>query len=287
VVSTPELVTELFPEFHVSDEFEKKEYICCDTTDCGWRGLGTELKLFFRRNTAWPMCPNCSSPMAYVSGIDAKGYSDSYVAKEHRKYIAELKHTQIKNGDSLPDLEGNHLEFSWEIEPSSDEELSPEFVVVDCGDIEVFREEAYWGNSDRAKQVKKILKKRYGKKFSDLHCYDHFGYLNAGASPAFEQFFKKIDAGNPRSEETIRRRRLRRWSQGAVASGIVLLAVMLWQPGILWSAITIYAVIGLWPWYLFGKNLGTALWEIVLALPIYMLFGAPILIAQSLRSKKV
>jgi len=67
----------------------------------------------------------------------------------------------------------------------------------------------------------------------------------------------------------------------------VLLAVMLWQPGILWSAITIYAVIGLWPWYLFGKNLGTALWEIVLALPIYMLFGAPILIAQSLRSKKV
>ena len=284
---TPELVTALFAEFHVGDEFEKKEYICSDVGDCGWRGLGTELKLFFRRNAAWPMCPNCSSPLAYVSEIDAKDHSDSYVAREHRKFIAELKKAQIKNGDSLPDLEGDELEFSWEIEPSSDEELSPDFVVVDCGDVEVLREVAYWGNSDRAKEVKKILKKRYGKKFSDLHCYDPFGYLNAGASPELEQFFKKIDERNPLSEVTIRRRRLRRWAQGVVAFGIVLIAALLWRPEILWSAVTIYVVIGLWQWYLFGKNVGTAIWEIALALPIFIFFGIPIWIAKSLRSKRV
>jgi hypothetical protein len=280
----PEFVTALFPEFHVSDEFEKKEYICCDTGECGWRGLGTELKLFFRRNTAWPMCPNCSSPMAYVSDIDASDYSDSYIAKGHRKFIANLKGRLTQDGKSLPDLEGDRLECSWEIEwTSDDDELVPEFVVVECGEIEVLREEAYWGNEDRVKQVKKILKRRYGRRFSDPRCYDGLGYLHAGRSPAKDKFFRKLEAQNPFSEQTIRRRSLRRRSQGVVSFGIILLAVVFWQPGWIQSLLMIYAVCGLWPWYSFGQNLQTSLWEIALALPVFMVVSVPMFLIRWVR----
>jgi len=176
---TPELVTALLAEFDVGDEFEKKEYICSDVGDCGWRGLGTETNLVFIRNTAWSQCPKCSSNVAYIVDIDAENHRASYVSRKHRDYIEKLKETLTQDEASFPELEGDSLEFSWTIEPSdSADGVAPDYVVIDCDDVVIHREEAYWGNKDRFEQVEEMLRRRYGSRFSDLEHFDAFGYLN-------------------------------------------------------------------------------------------------------------
>jgi len=71
--------------------------------------------------------------------------------------------------DQLPELEGESLEFTWDIAVHVDDENENEdYQIIKIGQREVWRELAFWDNILRFNEIKDLLKRKYGTRFKSL-----------------------------------------------------------------------------------------------------------------------
>jgi hypothetical protein len=69
--------------------------------------------------------------------------------------------------DQLPELEGESLEFTWDIAVHVGEE-NEDYQIIRVGEREVWRELAFWDNMVRFNEIKGLLKQKYGTRFKSL-----------------------------------------------------------------------------------------------------------------------
>src|ERR1019366_7681616 len=67
-----------------------------------------------------------------------------------------------------PELEGDEsLEFTWDFKQHVGDE-DEKYQIILVGEIEVWRELAFWDNMVRFNEIKALLKQRYGTRFKSL-----------------------------------------------------------------------------------------------------------------------
>jgi hypothetical protein len=69
--------------------------------------------------------------------------------------------------DQLPELDGESLEFTWDFKQHVGDE-DEKYQIIRFGEIEVWRELAFWDNMLRFNEIKDLLKRKYGTRFKSL-----------------------------------------------------------------------------------------------------------------------
>jgi hypothetical protein len=77
---------------------------------------------------------------------------------------ARFEREKLKRTDQLPDLDGEALEFTLDVASREGED----YQVIRLGDIEVWREFAFWDHLQRFDEIKNILREKYGTQFKSL-----------------------------------------------------------------------------------------------------------------------
>jgi len=71
---------------------------------------------------------------------------------------------KIVSVDQLPELDGESLEFTWDlVEVDGDT-----YQIIRLGDVELWRELAFFDNIPRFNEVKELLRQKYGTRFKVL-----------------------------------------------------------------------------------------------------------------------
>jgi len=151
---------------------------------CGWTGTGSGLDWDDPcGGAATVQCPKCyraigvlvfpnlsDTEEAATQGNEEairvlSGRRDRIKRFEARNEKFETE--RLKSADQLPDLEGDSLEFLWDIVDAGDT-----YQIIKRGDIEVWRELAFFDNIPRFHEVKEFLRDRYGTRFRSLRPTD-------------------------------------------------------------------------------------------------------------------
>jgi hypothetical protein len=74
---------------------------------------------------------------------------------------------KLRSADQLPDLDGESLEFEWDFQKGDDGD-GDFYQVIRAGDVEVWRELAFFNNIRRFEEIKGLLRTRYGTRFKSL-----------------------------------------------------------------------------------------------------------------------
>jgi hypothetical protein len=86
-------------------------------------------------------------------------------ALEQEAFWKRLERLCLKSPEQLPDLDGDRLEFDWDMEEDEDDER---WTVIRSGGAEVWREPAVWEGMSRFFEVEALLAERYGSRFDSL-----------------------------------------------------------------------------------------------------------------------
>ena len=162
------------------------------------------------------MCPKCCGRLFTVLGANFKDTEEAAAEgnEEAIRQLAWMKEKQkwqkarielfarehLGSIDQLPDLPGESLEFTWDIGDADGDT----YQIIRAGSegTEIWREIAFWDNTDRFKEVRNLLKEKYGKRFKCLNftdgslewlCGDNIRHLDQ-----LREDIKKEDANQPR-----------------------------------------------------------------------------------------
>jgi hypothetical protein len=72
---------------------------------------------------------------------------------------------KLRSADQLPNLEGDSLELEWDFQTGDDGDW---YQVIRAGDVELWRELAFFNNLRRFEEMKGLLKAKYGTRFKSL-----------------------------------------------------------------------------------------------------------------------
>ena len=150
----------------------------CD--HCGWKGKGEDA---FPNEGGVMECPRCDRGVGYVEFPNLRdmeraaaegnpeAIQDLPEKRERiRRMEARMNRFQSKHlhsMDQLPELEGESLEFTWDLEVHVGEE-DEDYQIIRVGEIEVWRELAFFDNILRFNEIKGLLKRKYGTRFKSL-----------------------------------------------------------------------------------------------------------------------
>jgi hypothetical protein len=128
-------------------------------------------------------CPRCDHGVAYVRFASlndteraaAEGNPEALRdLPEKREQIRRLEErmnrfwsNHLHSLDQLPELEGQSLEFTWDLETRVGEEKE-DFQIIRIADREIWRELGFWENILRFNEIKGLLKQKYGTQFKSL-----------------------------------------------------------------------------------------------------------------------
>jgi len=152
---------------------------------CGWAGTGSGLDWDDPcGGAATVQCPKCYRGIGVVvfpnfsdteeaaaqgneEAIRAlPGMQDRIKRFEARNEKFETK--KLKCADQLPDLEGDSLEFLWDIADAGGDT----YQIIKRGDTEVWRELAFFDNIPRFNEVRELVRNKYGTRFKSLQPTD-------------------------------------------------------------------------------------------------------------------
>ena len=85
--------------------------------------------------------------------------------KDNWELLDRFEREKIQSADQLPNLEGESLAFEWDFVKGNDGEF---YQVIKTGDVELWRELAFFNNLRRFDEVKELLRQKYGKRFVSL-----------------------------------------------------------------------------------------------------------------------
>ena len=77
---------------------------------------------------------------------------------------AEFLARSLKSPDQLPDIEADSFTLAWDVEGAGFKRET----VISLGDLCIWREPSGYENFDRFIEVSAILKKKYGRRLTDL-----------------------------------------------------------------------------------------------------------------------
>jgi hypothetical protein len=147
---------------------------------CGWTGKG---ELAFPNEGGVLECPRCDRGVAYVQFPNLRDMEQAAAEgnpeaiqdlPKKREWIKRMEDRMEKfwsnhlhSLEQLPQLEGESLEFAWDIAVHVGDE-NEDYQIIRVGEREVWRELAFWGNMVRFNEIKDLLKQRYGTRFKSL-----------------------------------------------------------------------------------------------------------------------
>jgi hypothetical protein len=125
-------------------------------------------------------CPKCQRRMGEVlfpnlkDTEEAAAQGNTEAQLRLPESLRELRHEEtrilrfeqqkISSVDQIPELAGDNLDFIWEFA-----EIDGEFYqIILMGNVEIWRELAFFENIDRFNEVKKLLRRKYGPRFKAL-----------------------------------------------------------------------------------------------------------------------
>ena len=82
--------------------------------------------------------------------------------REAQRAQQEFERVKLRSGDQLPDLDGDALEFVYDLVA---EDHGRSAYVISCGVREIWREPAAWEDWERHLEVKDVLRARYRGRF--------------------------------------------------------------------------------------------------------------------------
>jgi hypothetical protein len=153
----------------------KNELFVC--SHCGWQGSGSKA---FPDEMGMMECPRCDHGVGYVQfpslrdteKAAAAGNEDAiHDLPEKRVQIDQMEdrvrrfeREKLKDTGQLPDLDGESLEFAMDVISVDGED----YQVIRLGNVEVWRELAFWDNLPRFNELKNLLQEKYGAQFKSL-----------------------------------------------------------------------------------------------------------------------
>lgn len=163
------------PMFNWYSNWKNEQFSC---GQCGWRGKGEEA---FPDEVGMMECPDCDHGVGYAQFASlrdteraaALGTEDAIRdLPEKRAWVEQIEkrmnrfeREKLRNPDHLPELEGQWLEFIWDFAEDVDDE---NYQIIRVGDVEVWRELAFFDNISRFNEIKALLKQKYGTRFRSL-----------------------------------------------------------------------------------------------------------------------
>lgn len=128
-------------------------------------------------------CPRCDRGVGYVEFPNlrdmeraaAEGNPEAIQdLPEKRERIRRMEarmnrfwSNHLHSLDQLPELEDESLDFTWDLEVHVGKE-DEDYQIIRVGEIEVWRELAFWDNILRFNEIKDLLKRKYGTRFKSL-----------------------------------------------------------------------------------------------------------------------
>jgi hypothetical protein len=155
-------------------EYHGDEQLACPR--CGWSGLARDGSQELHRELFDVSCPSCDKMLLVVSFPTSEETRQAAAAgnpeaigelprlDEREARQARAKSLALKPDSELPQLEGDSLHFTWDLEEAGEEH----WTVIRYEERVIWRELAYWEGWERFTTVKDILKSRYGDRFASL-----------------------------------------------------------------------------------------------------------------------
>ena len=150
-------------------------------SQCGWRGTVGCQDLEIGGGAAIIECPKCCRSLGVVQfptlrdteEAAAKGNAEAIAAlpgfqqriKSNWELLERFAQEKLLSTDQLPELEGDALALIWDFDKGADGEY---YQIIRLGDIELWRELAFFNNVRRYNEVKELLKQKYGARFQSL-----------------------------------------------------------------------------------------------------------------------
>jgi len=157
----------------------QQELFCC--SHCGW--VGTVSLDDLEDPTACGAsieCPQCHKRIGEVlfpnlhDTEEAAAQGNEEAIRELPKFREQVAHAQaridrfkrekLKSIHHLPELDGETLEFTWDIADADGDK----YQVISVGGAEIWCELAFYDNIRRFQEVKELLRKKYGSRFKML-----------------------------------------------------------------------------------------------------------------------
>lgn len=141
---------------------------------CSWKGTGeqcTQGELFSELFEI--CCPSCGENVGLVMfpTIEESRENWDKVSEEDKRAVETIERLQkdfaarsLKSPDQLPDIEGNDLILTWDLE---DYQRGGDTVIKYGGEI-IWREPARYECYKRFAEVANILRRKYGDRLHDL-----------------------------------------------------------------------------------------------------------------------
>ena len=161
------------------DDWRERWWQC---GDCGWQGLGSELKTgeMFRELMEME-CPGCDERLLIVSypTLAESRANWSRLSEGERAEVEAIElfnrrfeSSSLRAASQLPELAGDELVLDWDFAGTDPQtagggQASPE-TVIRHGHLEVWREPALWEGYERFVEVLGMLRERYGARLKDL-----------------------------------------------------------------------------------------------------------------------
>jgi hypothetical protein len=157
----------------------QQELLCCSR--CGWVGNATIHHLEDAGACgAIIQCPSCRRRMGEVlfphlkdtEEAAAKGNPEARLRfpellrelGQAQTRIVRFEQEKIMSIDQIPVLAGDTLEFVWDFAKIDGQD----YQIIQMGNVEIWRELAFFENIDRFNEVKELLRRKYGPRFKAL-----------------------------------------------------------------------------------------------------------------------
>ena len=159
-------------------DWQHEAFAC---SQCGWTGTVGHRDLEVGDVAAIIECPKCYRSLGVVlypniqetKEAAAQGNEEAIKAlpafetriKDNWKLLDRFEQEKLHSADQLPNLVGESLEFEWDFVKGDDGEF---YQVIRAGDVEAWRELAFFNNVPRFEEIKGILRAKYGTRFKSL-----------------------------------------------------------------------------------------------------------------------
>ena len=159
-------------------DWQHEAFACAE---CGWTGTVSHGDLEVGDVAAIIECPQCYRSLGVVlypnlqetKEAAAQGNEEAIKArpafetriKQNWELLDRFEQEKLRSADQLPDLDGESLEFDWDFVKGDDGEF---YQVIRAGDVEAWRELAFFNNVPRFEEIKGLLRAKYGTRFKSL-----------------------------------------------------------------------------------------------------------------------
>jgi hypothetical protein len=167
-------------DFKYYSNWQNEVFTC---PKCGWTGTVTTMDLGDPFPQSAPIeCPKCFKILGAVLFPDvrdteeaaAKGNEEAIrslasfreTEKRQKALMEKFERHHLSSIEQLPDLPGESLEFTWDIGGADDETY--QIIRAGGAGTEIWREVAFFDSIARFKEVRSILKEKYGTRFKSL-----------------------------------------------------------------------------------------------------------------------